>query len=92
MRCASGFAPEPGRLAGRRKTDGDITLDLTQKKTIDKGGIQYFGVQVENRFQLKSRFNDVGLEISNPEAGQSEVRFNDPEGNVFAVSEKGWQL
>jgi len=75
-----------------RLTDGDITLDLTQKKTIDKSGIQYFGVQVENSFQLKSRFNDVGLELSNPKEGETEIRFNDPEGNVFAVSEKGWQL
>jgi catechol 2,3-dioxygenase-like lactoylglutathione lyase family enzyme len=75
-----------------RLTDGDITLDLTQKKTIDKNGIQYFGVQVENWFQLKSRFNDVGLELSNPKEGETEIRFNDPEGNVFAVSEKGWQL
>ena len=75
-----------------RLTDGDITLDLTQKKTIDKSGIQYFGVQVENWFQLKSRFNDVGLELANPKEGETEIRFNDPEGNVFAVSEKGWQL
>ena len=75
-----------------RLTDGDITLELTHKKTIDKGGIQYFGVQVENWSQLKGRFKDVGLELSYPEAGQSEVRFNDPEGNVFAVSEEGWQL
>ena len=75
-----------------RLTDGDITLDLTQKKTIDKSGIQYFGVQVENWSQVKGRFKDVGLELSYPEAGETEVRFNDPEGNVFAVSEKGWQL
>jgi catechol 2,3-dioxygenase-like lactoylglutathione lyase family enzyme len=75
-----------------RLTDGDITLEFTRKRTIDKSGIQYFGVQIENWSQLKSRCEDIGLEFAYPRAGESELRFSDPEGNFFAVSEKGWQL
>lgn len=74
-----------------RLSDGDITLDLTQKRTIDKPGIQYFGVQVESFSEARRHFNDVGLELPEPKEGETEVRFNDPEGNVFTVSEEGWR-
>jgi catechol 2,3-dioxygenase-like lactoylglutathione lyase family enzyme len=74
-----------------RLTDGDVILDFTREKTIDKEGIQYFGIQIGNWSQFKGRFKDIGLEPFALKAGESEVRFNDPEGNVFAVSEKGWQ-
>ena len=74
-----------------RLSDGDITLELTKKQSIGKSGIQYFGVQVEDWSQTKSRFKEIGLEIPDPKRGETEVEVTDPEGNRFAVSEKGWQ-
>jgi predicted enzyme related to lactoylglutathione lyase len=74
-----------------RLSDGDITLDLTKKQSIGKPGIQYFGVQVEDWAQAKSRFREIGMELPDPKGLQTEVQLTDPEGNLFAVSEKGWQ-
>ena len=45
-----------------RLSDGDITLELTKKQSIEKPGIQYFGFQVDDWSQAKSRFKDIGLE------------------------------
>jgi catechol 2,3-dioxygenase-like lactoylglutathione lyase family enzyme len=75
-----------------RLSDGDITLDLTKKQSIGKPGIQYFGVQVEDWAQAKSRFREIGMELPDPKGLQTEVQLSDPEGNFFTVSEKGWQL
>ena len=85
---------EIGRLSDGtvRLSDGDISLDLTKKRLIDKPGIQSFGVQVENWSETKSKFKELGIELSDPKPGQSEVAVSDPEGNLFTVSEKGWQL
>ena len=85
---------EIGRLSEGtiRLSDGDISLDLTKKRLIDKPGIQSFGVQVENWSEAKSKFNELGIELPDPKPGESEMRVSDPEGNLFTVSEKGWQL
>ena len=85
---------EIGRLSDGtvRLSDGDISFDLTKKRLIDKPGIQSFGVQVENWSETKSKFKELGIELSDPKPGQSEVAVSDPEGNLFTVSEKGWQL
>jgi hypothetical protein len=32
------------------------------------------------------------MELPDPKAPQTEVQLSDPEGNLFAVSERGWQL
>ena len=74
-----------------RLSDGDITLELTKKRSIEKPGIQYFGFQVEDWSQAKSRFQEIGLELPDPKPGKTEVQLNDPEGNLFSVSEQGWQ-
>ena len=75
-----------------RLSDGDISFDLIKNRLIDKPGIQSFGVQVENWSETKSKFKELGIELSDPKPGQSEVAVSDPEGNLFTVSEKGWQL
>ena len=75
-----------------RLSDGDITLELTKKQSIEKPGIQYFGFQVKDWSQAKSRFKEIGLELPEPKRGETEVRVSDPEGNLFCVSEKGWQI
>jgi hypothetical protein len=74
-----------------RLSDGDITLELTKKQSIEKSGIQYFGFQVEDWAQAKRRSEDIGLELPDPKPGETEVQLNDPEGNLFSVSERGWQ-
>jgi catechol 2,3-dioxygenase-like lactoylglutathione lyase family enzyme len=80
--------PSDGSL---RLSDGDITLELTKKQSIEKPGIQYFGFQVEDWSQTQHRFKEIGLELSEPRGNETEVQLTDPEGNLFAVSEKGWQ-
>jgi len=72
--------------------DGEINLTLTKHQSIGKKGIQYFGVQVENLSAAMERFRKSGLEpISSGEA-EHEVRLTDPEGNLFVVSERGWEV
>jgi catechol 2,3-dioxygenase-like lactoylglutathione lyase family enzyme len=74
-----------------RLSDGDIALELTKKQSIEKAGIQYFGFQVEDWSQTRRRFKEIGLELPEPTGSETEVQLTDPEGNLFAVSEKGWQ-
>ena len=57
-----------------RLSDGDITLELTKKQSIEKPGIQYFGFQVKDWSQAKSRFKEIGLELPEPKRGETEVR------------------
>jgi catechol 2,3-dioxygenase-like lactoylglutathione lyase family enzyme len=74
-----------------RLSDGDIALELTKKQSIEKAGIQYFGFQVEDWSQTRRRFKEIGLELPEPTGSETEVQLTDPEGNLFTVSEKGWQ-
>jgi catechol 2,3-dioxygenase-like lactoylglutathione lyase family enzyme len=74
-----------------RLSDGDVTLELTKKQSIEKPGIQYFGFQVEDWSQTRRCFKEIGLEVPEPIGSEPEVQLTDPEGNLFAVSKKGWQ-
>jgi hypothetical protein len=47
---------------------------------------------VENWSEAKFKFKELGIELPDPKSGESEVAVSDPEGNIFTVSEKGWQL
>jgi hypothetical protein len=47
---------------------------------------------VENWSEAKSKFKHLGIELRDPKPGEFEVTVSDPEGNIFTVSEKGWQL
>jgi Glyoxalase/Bleomycin resistance protein/Dioxygenase superfamily len=85
---------EIGRLSDGtiRLSDGDISMDLTKNRLIDKPGIQSFGVRVKDWSETRDRFKAIGMEITEPKKGEAEVRVTDPEGNIFSISEKGWRL
>lgn len=83
---------EVGRTAGGaiRLSDGDVVLGLTPERVMPKPGVQYFGVRVEDLDETRRRFERLGVALPRPNA-DGEARAVDPEGNVFAVSERGWQ-
>jgi catechol 2,3-dioxygenase-like lactoylglutathione lyase family enzyme len=66
-------------------SDGIVKLTLTRKQTLDRGGIQYFGIQVENLPAVRQRLVDGGVAVSEEPAGQ--IRIKDPEGNQVVISE-----
>lgn len=66
-------------------SDGIVKLTLTKKQTLDRGGIQYFGIQVENLPAVRQRLVDGGVAVSEDAAGQ--IRIKDPEGNQVVISE-----
>lgn len=72
-------------------SDGDVSLALTPDQAIGKSGIQYFGVHVPDWASTRARFRELGMELSAPGGAEAEVRVSDPEGNLFVLSEKGWQ-
>ena len=70
-------------------TDGDVSMGLIQEGFVGKPGIQYVGFQVEDWDAARGRFKDLGIDVpAEPPAG--ELLLKDPEGNLFAVSAKGW--
>ncbi len=73
-------------------SDGEINLTLTKLQSIGKKGIQYFGIQVENWSSAVTRFIETGTEFVFPRDTEHMVRLTDPEGNLFVVSERGWEV
>ena len=71
-------------------SDGYVSMSLTTKQTIGRPGIQYFGLQAEDWRTMQQRFRELGQELGEPPAAGQEVFMTDTEGNVFAVSERGW--
>ncbi len=71
-------------------TDGDVSLALTQRQTMEKPGIQYFGIQVGDWSSAQERFREIGVHLSIPRGTETEIRVTDPEGNLFVLSERGW--
>jgi catechol 2,3-dioxygenase-like lactoylglutathione lyase family enzyme len=69
-------------------SDGDVVLGLLKEPVIGRPGVQYFGIHVEDLAATQERFRTIGLD---PKATDGEVRVTDPEGNLFVVSERGWQ-
>jgi hypothetical protein len=72
-------------------SDADVTLVLTKKQSIGKAGIQYFGIQVGNWSAAEARFKEIGVDLPGPRGADTEVQMTDPEGNLFVLSERGWQ-
>jgi catechol 2,3-dioxygenase-like lactoylglutathione lyase family enzyme len=70
-------------------TDGDVSMGLIQEGFVGKPGIQYVGFQVEDWDAARGRFKDIGIDVP-AEAPAGELLLKDPEGNLFAVSAKGW--
>jgi catechol 2,3-dioxygenase-like lactoylglutathione lyase family enzyme len=68
-------------------SDGTVKLMLTPKKTLDRGGIQYFGIQVDNLPAVRQRLADGGVQVSSVEGAPDQIRISDPEGNQVVISE-----
>jgi catechol 2,3-dioxygenase-like lactoylglutathione lyase family enzyme len=68
-------------------SDGTVKLMLTPKKTLDRGGIQYFGIQVENLPAVQQRLADGGVEVAAVDGAPGQIRISDPEGNQVVISE-----
>ena len=71
-------------------SDGYVSMALTTKQTIGRPGIQYFGLQTDDWPAMQARFRDLGQELGDPPSDGEERMMTDPEGNVFAVSDRGW--
>src|ERR671918_2664245 len=71
-----------------RLSDGTVTLLLTKSQVRPKGGVQYFGIQVEDLISVRQRLQDGGVELS--QKGGEQIQLNDPEGNDVRISESGW--
>ena len=71
-------------------SDGDMTMLFTAEHTIDRPGIQYFGVQIDDWEGTRARFASLGEELGDPPSAGTERMMTDPEGNRFAVSLEGW--
>ena len=67
-------------------SDGTVKLMLTRKQTLDRGGIQYFGIQVDNLPAVRQRLVDGGVEVSPVDGAPNQIRINDPEGNQVVIS------
>src|SRR5262249_45112120 len=61
-------------------SDGIVKLMLTRNRTLDRGGIQYFGIQVDNLPEVRQRLAANGVEIFPVEGAANQIRINDPEG------------
>jgi catechol 2,3-dioxygenase-like lactoylglutathione lyase family enzyme len=68
-------------------SDGTVKLMLTKKQTLDRGGIQYFGIQVDSLPAVRQRLLDGGVEVSSAEGAPNQIRISDPEGNQVVISE-----
>jgi catechol 2,3-dioxygenase-like lactoylglutathione lyase family enzyme len=67
-------------------SDGTVRLMLTKKRSLDRDGIQYFGIQVDDLAAVRQRLTEGGIDVSaTGEANQ--IRINDPEGNQVVIFE-----
>jgi predicted enzyme related to lactoylglutathione lyase len=68
-------------------SDGTVKLMLTPKQTLDRGGIQYFGIQVDDLPAVRQRLADGGVETFPVAGTANQIRISDPEGNQVVISE-----
>ena len=68
-------------------SDGTVKLMLTRKQTLDRGGIQYFGIQVDDLPAVRQRLADGGVQVSTVDGAPGQIRISDPEGNQVVISE-----
>jgi catechol 2,3-dioxygenase-like lactoylglutathione lyase family enzyme len=67
-------------------SDGTVRLMLTKKRTLDRDGIQYFGIQVGDLAAVRRRLSEGGINVSAADAAD-QIRINDPEGNQVVIFE-----
>jgi catechol 2,3-dioxygenase-like lactoylglutathione lyase family enzyme len=67
-------------------SDGTVRLMLTKKRTLDRDGIQYFGIQVGDLAAVRRRLSEGGINVSAADAA-SQIRIKDPEGNQVVIFE-----
>jgi catechol 2,3-dioxygenase-like lactoylglutathione lyase family enzyme len=67
-------------------SDGTLKLLLTRKQTLDRGGIQYFGIEVDNLPAVRQRLIDGGVEFFPVQGAADQIRIKDPEGNQVVIS------
>jgi predicted enzyme related to lactoylglutathione lyase len=68
-------------------SDGTVKLMLTKKQTLDRGGIQYFGIQVDDLAAVRQRLIAGGINISANKDAADQIRIKDPEGNEVVIFE-----
>ena len=68
-------------------SDGIVKLMLTKKKTLDREGIQFFGIQVENLPAVRQRLIDGGIKVDPVDGAGDKIRISDPEGNQVVISQ-----
>jgi catechol 2,3-dioxygenase-like lactoylglutathione lyase family enzyme len=73
-------------------SDGEVSMSLTPRRTLDRSGIQYLGIQVDDWASTEARFEEFGIDLPLPRAGEHEAQLRDPEGNLYLLSERGWQV
>jgi catechol-2,3-dioxygenase len=68
-------------------SDGTVKLMLTKKQTLHRGGIQYFGIQVDDLPAVRQRLIEGGVNLSEVKNAANQIRISDPEGNEVVIFE-----
>lgn len=76
-------------------TDGVINLALLKYKNETASGAHHFGFQVEDLEAARKRIEAAGGTFfltlgDSKEAANFEMKFKDPDGVIFDISQKGW--
>jgi predicted enzyme related to lactoylglutathione lyase len=76
-------------------SDGVINLALLKYKDATAPGAHHFGFQVDDLDAARKRIEAAGGKFfftlgEKKEAANFEMKFTDPDGVVFDISEKGW--
>ena len=76
-------------------SDGVINLALLKLKQDTPSGAHHFGFHVEDLEAAKKRIEEAGGKFfltlgDSKEEANFEMKFKDPQGILFDISEKGW--
>ena len=71
-------------------SDGIVQMALLPTGPMEKKGIQYIGIQIDDWDAQAERFLAMGRDLPVPRDPDSEVTVRDPEGNLLVLSRRGW--
>ena len=76
-------------------SDGVINLALLKYKSDTPAGVHHFGFQVDDLDAARKRIEAAGGKFfftlgESKEAANFEMKFKDPDGVIFDISQKGW--